>query len=73
MKARWYVVTGITEEQIVNWKNNIDERFNIVKMNNGEILVMVKLTRYEAALMRHKMKRDNERPDWDFRLVQVNI
>ena len=71
MKKRWYVVTGITEEQILDWKDNIDERFNIIKMNNGEVLVMVKLNRYDAALMRHRMRRDNERMNCNFKLVQV--
>ena len=65
-KKRWYTITGVTERQLKEWGDQIDDRFDIVRRRNGEIRLMIRLNIFEAAKLWLQIKHYNLKNDYKY-------
>ena len=65
-KKRWYTLTGVTERQLKEWGDQIDDRFDIVRRRDGEIRLMIKLNIFEANKLRLQIKWYNMKSDYKY-------
>lgn len=71
MKKYKYTITGISKEQIKDWKENMREDVTLIEYNSETIIPIIELTKWEAFKMKMQIIRNNVKEHYGFGLVRI--